>query len=144
MYNFFVPDSSPPAHNLSVMTHTLSGFDLDSICFLSQSDPSSSVTHRSRSVGLEQNIYLYSGERRGRCIDSSLKVSPCLISLGASIWLSCKMLSLYLLVIRLGLTWRNLSFLRCVDPQIRFGLRVLPLTTHFWVFKRNVLSLLLI
>lgn len=40
----FVPASSPPAHNLSVMTHTLSGFDLDSICFLSQSDPSSSVT----------------------------------------------------------------------------------------------------
>lgn len=87
----FVPASSPPAHNLSVMTHTLSGFDLDSICFLSQSDPSSSVTHRRRSVGLEQNIYLYSGERRGRCIDSSLIVSLCRICLSTSICLSCKM-----------------------------------------------------
>lgn len=28
--SFFVPASSPPAHNLSVMTHTLAGFDLDS------------------------------------------------------------------------------------------------------------------
>ena len=31
----FVPASPPPAHNLSVVTHMLSGFDLDSICFLS-------------------------------------------------------------------------------------------------------------
>lgn len=89
MCMIFVPASSPPAHNLSAMTHTLSGFDLDSICFLSQSDPSSSVAHR-RSVGLEQNVYLYLGERRGWYIDSSLRVSPCLICLHASIWLSCK------------------------------------------------------
>lgn len=49
--SFFVPASSPPVHNLSVMTHALSDFDLDSICSLIQSNPCSSVNTPQENCG---------------------------------------------------------------------------------------------
>lgn len=46
----FVPPPSPLVHNLSLMTHTLSGFDLGPSAFSYSQDHSSPVTHCRRSV----------------------------------------------------------------------------------------------